>query len=72
MADNTTTPAEKAERRAQIEVLLEQQFGPGHGSNVDMGAILRVNGNTNVRFQHEGKFWDLSLAGGTLTLAEAK
>jgi hypothetical protein len=71
MIDNRTTQAEKNERLAAVHRLLAEKFGRDHCCTADLGGILRVNGDTTVRFAHDGDYWDLRLAGGQFSLEKA-
>lgn len=71
MTPASLTAEERAEQRAAIQRLIEERFGAGHDCCVDLGAMLRVEGDNSVRFQHEGSFWDLKRAGGQFSLNPA-
>ncbi len=64
------TPEERTEQRAAIKAVFDSTFGPGHESSADLGAMLRIDGDTSSRFSHDGAFWELRRAAGQFTLTQ--
>jgi hypothetical protein len=66
------TPQEKTDLRVQLDAMVDAEFGLNHGCNVDLGAMLRSEGDTQIRFTHNGKLWEMRRLRGIFTLKQIK